>query len=155
MGYGLFNFLKEVVVNRYSLGGYNGKLLVLKIDYVSRVFKNRRDIRGNEIACITYSYYKRTVLAHRDYLIGAVGSHDSKSVRALKALGRLMHGFKQILAVIEIINKLSHDFGICFRAERNALARKHFFEIKIILYYAVMHHRNIAGIAYMGVRIDV
>ena len=146
--------LEQAVVALDALGGEHRHLPVLHIDDVPGVAENGGDVRGQEVGLLPQPQNQGAVLAHGDELVGLVAAQDAQGIGALNAVEHPAHRRQQI-PLIEVFHQLGHHLAVRLGDKGHPLGLEEAFELGIVFDDAVVHHRNLAAVADMGVGVGV
>ena len=152
----LFDGVHLIVEEADALRRQNGDLPVLHIDDIAGMGDNGRHVRGNEVLPFPAADDEGAVFPGRNQGVGIVGADDAEGVGAFDPPQHPAHSLQHIVAlVIMELQQLGHHLRVCIRLEHNAMAQKLLLDLHIVFNDAVMHQRDPAVLADMGMGVDV
>ena len=144
------------VVDPDAVGAHHRHFPVLHVGDLPGVLDDGGDVRCDEAAALAVAQQQRRVLAHGDEGVGQVGAEDAQGIGALDAVQHAVDRLHDVAGLpIVVGQQLRHHLRICLGAEGDALADQIFLDLHIVFDDAVVHHRDAAVLAEVGVGVHV
>ena len=152
----LGHLIAEGIIHGDAIRRQHGHLSVLHISDIPGMADDRSDIGGDEALPLAEAQQKRRVLAHGNEPVRCVGGHDAQSVGTLHGVDHPPDGLHHVSTLfIVVVQKLHHHLGVGLGTKLIALVQELAFQLRKVLDNTVVHHRNVAAAAHMGMGIDV
>ena len=154
MGDLLLHRLEQGVVHLGPMGGKHRHFPILQIAHLPGVLDDGGDIRGQHVEVRPVSQDQGRVLPHCHQPVWLVGADDAQGISPLDAVEHLAHRVQQV-AFIVVVQQLGHHLRICLRDEGYPLGLQKLLQPGIVLDDPVVDHSDPAGLAHLGVGVDV
>ena len=150
----LLHWVQQAVIDLDAVSGEDGNFPVLHVGHVPGVLDDSGDVAGQKVAAVPVAQHQGAVLPGGDDLVGIVHADDAQGIGALNLVQGLDHRLQDVVGVV-VVHQLGRHFGVGLGGEVNALGLQPVAQSKVVFNDAVVDHGNAAGLAHMGMGVQI